>query len=189
MKNIYFIIGAPGSGKTTDAELIAKEKDDFVHYSTGELLRSEASSGSELGLKIKSFIDKGNLCPLDIVIKTVISAIKSSKEENIIMDGFPRSVEQMHKFNELLESEKDLALKIVIEAKVSKEIAMDRVLGRARGADDNEEVFENRWKVFIEPCADIKSFYEKKGIYKEVDASKDIETIVNNIQDIIAKNK
>ena len=67
MKQLFLIIGAPGSGKTTDAQIIGKN-DGFVHFSTGELLRDEVASGSELGKTIDSFISRGNLVPLEIVI-------------------------------------------------------------------------------------------------------------------------
>ena len=72
-KKLFLIIGAPGSGKTTDAEIIAKKNSDtIVHYSTGDLLREEVASGSELGREIKSYIDNGKLVPLNIVILSLI---------------------------------------------------------------------------------------------------------------------
>ena len=69
MKKLFLVIGAPGSGKTTDAEVISKNNaDSMVHYSTGELLRAEVASGSELGKLIDSYTSKGNLVPLEIVV-------------------------------------------------------------------------------------------------------------------------
>ncbi|MCI6218083.1 MAG: adenylate kinase, partial [Helicobacter sp.] len=93
MKQLFLIIGAPGSGKTTDAQIIAKNNADcIVHYSTGDLLREEVSSGSERGRLIDSFVSKGNLVPLEIVIDTIINAIKTAPKDIILIDGYPRSV-------------------------------------------------------------------------------------------------
>ena len=186
MKKLFLIIGAPGSGKTTDAQIIAENNSDTIaHFSTGELLRDEVASGSELGKKIDSFISKGNLVPLEIVINTIILAIKSSDKETILIDGFPRSVEQMKALDELLQKEDDIKLASVIEVEVSEEVACERVLGRARGADDNEEVFKNRMKVYTEPLADIEEFYSKKGLLHKIDGERSIEEIVNEMEEYI----
>ena len=183
MKKLFLIIGAPGSGKTTDAQIIAENNaESIAHFSTGELLRDEVASGSELGKKIDSFISKGNLVPLEIVINTIISAIKSSDKETILIDGFPRSVEQMKELDSLLQKEDEISLVSVIEVEVSEEVACDRVLGRARGADDNEEVFKNRMKVYTDPLADIEKFYTSKGLLHKIDGERSIEEIVNEME-------
>ena len=159
MKNLFLIIGAPGSGKTTDASMIAKMNESIAHYSTGDLLRAEVASGSELGKKIDSFISAGNLVPLEIVVGTITSAIKQSSKDFIIIDGYPRSIEQMTKLDEVLKGDDEIELSAVVEVAVSENTAKERVLGRARGADDNEQVFYNRMKVFNEPIGEIRSFY------------------------------
>ena len=186
MKKLFLIIGAPGSGKTTDAQIISENNpDSIVHFSTGELLRDEVASGSELGKTIDSYISKGNLVPLEIVINTIISAIKSSSKDIILIDGFPRSVEQMMELDKLLAQESGIKLESVIEVEVSEEVAKERVLGRARGADDNEEVFFNRMKVYTEPLADIQKFYSEKGLLKKIDGERSIEEIVNDMEEYI----
>jgi adenylate kinase len=186
LKKVFFIIGAPGSGKTTDAELIAERNNDsIVHYSTGNLLRDEVASGSELGKEIDSYVSKGLLCPIDIVLNTVIKALKNSSKEIILIDGFPRSEEQMQKFEEILQSENDVELTSVIEVTVSEETAKDRVLGRARGSDDNVEVFNNRMKVYIEPLNAIETFYTNKNILKKIDGERTIEEIVDEMEAFI----
>ncbi|GAX88231.1 adenylate kinase [Lebetimonas natsushimae] len=186
MKKLFLIIGAPGSGKTTDAELIAeRNQDKIVHYSTGDLLRAEVASGSELGQKIKSYIDNGNLVPLDIVINTIKNAIEKADKDIVLIDGFPRSVEQMKALDEMLKTTKDIDLVAVIEVEVSEDVARDRVLGRARGADDNIEVFNNRMKVFLEPLKDIEDFYEKQGKLIKINGERTIEEIVDEMEKVI----
>ena len=196
MKKLFLIIGAPGSGKTTDASIIAeRNKDKIVHYSTGDMLRAEVASGSELGKTIDSYISKGQLVPLDIVINTIINAIKNAPKDVVIIDGFPRSVEQMVELDKILENEDEIKLVSVIEVRVSEEVAKQRILGRAAEAapgeqrsDDKEEVFYNRMKIYLEPLAEIEKFYSKKGLLKIIDGERTLEEVVDDMEAFIKEN-
>ena len=187
MKNLFLIIGAPGSGKTTDASIIAQHDEKFAHFSTGDLLRAEVASGSELGKLIDGFISKGNLVPLEVVVNAIVSAIKSSNKSNIIIDGYPRSVEQMTELDKVLSEQDEILLKGVIEVDVSEDVARARVLGRARGADDNNEVFNNRMKVYLDPIKPIRKFYSEKELLHVVNGERGIDEIVANIKNLLAK--
>jgi len=185
MKKLFLIIGAPGSGKTTDAELIAQKHEDITHYSTGDMFRAEVATGSELGKTIESFISAGNLVPIEIVIKTIVTAIKNAPTPTVVIDGYPRSEEQMEELDKYLANEEGVELVNVIEVVVSKEVACDRVLGRARGDDDNVEVFNNRMKVYTEPLADIQNFYEERNLLTKINGERTIEEIVDEMDEFI----
>ena len=191
MKKLFLIIGAPGSGKTTDASLIAeKHPDSIVHYSTGDMLREEVSSGSELGQTIENYISKGALVPLNIIIDTIISAIKHAPKDIVLIDGYPRSVEQMKALDEILQTEEEIDLLSVIEVRVSEEVAKERILGRAAEAevvrsDDSVEVFYDRMKIYTEPLAEIQKFYTDKNLLKVIDGERSLEVIVDEMDEFV----
>jgi len=185
MKKLFLIIGAPGSGKTTDAELIAKANDNITHYSTGDMLRAEVASESELGLEINTYISKGLIVPIKIAIETITNAIKSAPTDVVILDGYPRSMEQLNALDEYLSIDTSLMLTSVIEVEVSEDTARDRVLGRNRGADDNNEVFNNRMKVYIEPLTQIQTFYKSKNILKVISGEGTIDEIASEMETFI----
>ena len=190
MKRLFLIIGAPGSGKTTDAQLIAAKYDNITHYSTGDMFRAEVSSGSKRGQIIDTFISAGNIVPIDIAIETIVGAIKKAPTDIVVIDGYPRSGEQMTELDKYLENEPEVELINVIEVEVSKETAFQRVLGRASDAqvvrtDDNEEVFLNRMKLYTDPLEEIQSFYTKKNILKIINGEGTIEEIVNEMDKFI----
>jgi adenylate kinase len=180
-KTLFLVIGAPGSGKTTDAEIIAKNDINMTHYSTGDMLRGEIETGSELGKTIKRYTSKGDLVPIDIVIKTIINAIINAPTSSVIIDGYPRSKEQLNALDDYLTLNNNVILKSVLEVVVSESTALDRVLGRSRGDDDNERVFKNRMKVYTNPLKEIQTFYTKQNILTKIDGEGSIKEVVASI--------
>jgi len=186
MKKLFLIIGAPGSGKTTDAQMIAeRNSESIVHYSTGDLLRDEVASGSEQGKLIDSFISKGLIVPIEIAIRTIVDAILKAPSNIVLFDGYPRSLEQMHELDKFLSDEASVELISVIEVEVSEIVARDRVLGRSRGSDDNVEVFNNRMKVYTNPLLEIQSFYTEKDLLKKINGERSINEIVDEMEHYI----
>lgn len=184
-KKLFLIIGAPGSGKTTDAQIIAEQNSAITHYSTGDMLRAEVASGSALGVQIESYISKGLIVPIQIAIATITNAIKNAPTNAIIIDGYPRSMEQLNALDTYLQNGSSLELSSVIEVHVSEETARDRVLGRLRGADDNTEVFNNRMQVYTQPLAEIQNFYKEKNIYHVISGEGTINAIVLEMENFI----
>ncbi len=190
MKKLFLIIGAPGSGKTTDASLIAqKHSDKIVHYSTGDMLRAEVDSGSELGKTIESYISKGALVPLDIIVDTIMTAIKNAPVDTILIDGYPRSVEQMNAFDEIEAKEDSVNLQSVIEVRVSEDVAKERILGRAAEAapgegrsDDKIEVFYDRMKIYTDPLSEIQKFYTDKNLLHVINGERTLEEVVDDME-------
>jgi adenylate kinase len=193
MKKLFLIIGAPGSGKTTDASIIAEKNSDIiVHYSTGDMLREEVASGSDLGQEIESYISKGALVPLDIIVNTIVSAINNAPVDNVLIDGYPRSTEQMTAFDALVAKEDNIELTSVIEVRVSEEVARERILGRRAEAapgeersDDSEEVFNDRMKIYTDPLAEIQAFYTDKNLLQVISGERTLEEVVEDMETFV----
>ena len=189
MKKLFLIIGAPGSGKTTDASIIAENNDNIVHYSTGDMLREEVASGSALGQEIEGYITKGALVPLDIIVNTIVSAINNAPVDNVLIDGYPRSEEQMTAFDTLVSEEDNIELASVIEVRVSEAVARERILGRRAEAapgeersDDSEEVFNDRMKIYTDPLGVIQRFYTDKELLTIINGERTLEEVVAEMQ-------
>lgn len=134
-KNILFF-GPNGSGKGTQGAIVQK-KYDIPHIESGAIFREHIGGGTELGMKAKEYIERGDLVPDDITIPMMVSRLqKDDCKEGWILDGFPRSKDQAITLAETLEKE-GLALDYVIEIVLDREIAKDRIMGRRLCANDN----------------------------------------------------
>jgi adenylate kinase len=156
------------------------------------MLREEVASGSELGKEIDSFITKGALVPLEIIVNTIVSAINNAPVANVLIDGYPRSVEQMTAFDELVSKEDNIELASVIEVRVSEDVAKERILGRAADAkpgeersDDSIEVFWDRMKIYTDPLEEIQAFYIEKNLLEVIDGARALEAVVADMETFV----
>src|SRR5690606_11971431 len=123
------LLGPPGAGKGTQASAIVKRY-DIPHISTGDIFRENIKKGTELGLKAKSYMDKGLLVPDDLVISIVKNRLlEDDCKKGFLLDGFPRTLSQGEALDEVL---KDMGLELtrVINIDVEKEVLIERAIGR-----------------------------------------------------------
>ncbi len=129
------IFGPNGSGKGTQGSL-AKKKYDLDHIESGAIFRKHIGGGTELGMKAKAFIDRGELVPDDITIPMVLDVLKNSSPNGWLLDGFPRSIVQAQKLWEALQAD-GVKLDFVIEILLPREVAKNRIMGRRLCKNDN----------------------------------------------------
>ena len=126
---IGILIGPPGSGKGTQAQSL-RERLGALHLSTGDMLRSEISQGSDIGEKAKSFMSEGKLVPDEVVVEVVASQInKSDPNTVVLLDGFPRNTSQASALDKIL-AKRGMKVDKVVEIQIDDSILMDRLTGR-----------------------------------------------------------
>lgn len=205
------LLGAPGAGKGTQADIIS-EKYGIPQISTGVILREEIAKGSELGNRVKGIIDAGNLVPDEDVVAIVKERLKQDDCKNgYILDGFPRTIPQAEALDKML-SELDSKIDVVISIEVADEDIVRRMSGRrvckkcgasyhveynpspagencgkcgetlSIRADDDPKVVADRLKVYHEKTAPLKAFYEKQGKLKVALGCEKLEDTTANVE-------
>ncbi|MCQ2974992.1 MAG: adenylate kinase [Bacteroidales bacterium] len=177
------IFGAPGVGKGTQSAFIEK-KYNLIHISTGDILREEISKGTELGMLAKSFMDKGQLIPDDVIINILEKIVdKNLKSEGILYDGFPRTVKQAEALDVMFEK-KGIKLDSFLCLTADHDTLVARLLNRAkdsgRSDDADVNVIENRIKVYNESTLPVADYYKKQNKCVEING-------IGKIEDIFAK--
>ncbi|MBP3298325.1 MAG: adenylate kinase [Muribaculaceae bacterium] len=179
------IFGAPGSGKGTQSAKLIDEY-SLYHISTGEVLREEIASGSELGKLADSYISKGQLIPDDLMISILDEILTRhlKDREGIVFDGFPRTIPQAEALASLLEKH-GTELHAVIGLEVPEEELIDRMIKRGQQtgrADDNAETIKNRLAVYHNQTRPVKDFYIGKDKYIAVNGSGVVDEIFADIR-------
>lgn len=213
MKNIV-LYAPPAAGKGTHCEMLKKEY-GYNIISIGEVLRSQRSMDTEIGRIIIKTQDQGVLTPDDIVVRALDIELKKNAGKPIVLDGFPRNINQAKLLDNILNNY------IVVNLDISRDIAKKRTLGRVTcsncqklynvmieglgpkkegicdecGAtlnirtDDNENSFNVRFDVYEQNAPDIKEFYKNKNILYIVDSSVKKEEVSQSIREIINEGK
>ncbi len=178
MKKKLLFIGPPGAGKGTQANLFCT-KYGLDHLSTGDLLRDEVSSGSELGLQASEVMNKGELVSDELVLSIVERRLENIKK-GWLLDGFPRNVNQANSLKNLLEKINQ-PLEAVISIKIADDYLIKRLLARGRD-DDNEKVIVNRLKIYREKTSPLIDLYSQQGILVDIDGNADIDVVFSCIE-------
>lgn len=207
-------MGLPGAGKGTQAEKIV-QKYGIPHISTGDMFRAAIKDETELGLKAKSFMDKGELVPDEVTIGIVRERLsKDDCEKGFLLDGFPRTVAQADALEDIL-SDLNKKIDYVINIDVDQSILMERLTGRRickecgatyhlvfnppakdgecdrcggelyQRADDNEATVQNRLDVNIKQTKPLLNFYETKGYLRNIDGQQDINKVFSDLDALL----
>ena len=208
------LLGAPGSGKGTLAKMICAEY-GLLHLSTGDMLRKAVKEGTELGNRVKYYMNEGKLVPDDIVIDVLRQRISEKDcDRGFVMDGFPRTGRQAEELEEILDDGK-MSLDAVIYLEVPEEVLISRLTGRRQCAscgaiyhidnmpskkdgmcdmcsgrlyqrdDDKRETIEVRLNAYEEKTAGLIDFYADKKLLKFIKGDSGPETVFEEIKGII----
>ncbi|MDO4966888.1 MAG: adenylate kinase [Lachnospiraceae bacterium] len=208
------MLGAPGAGKGTQAKQIA-EKYDIPHVSTGDIFRANIKEGTALGMEAKSYMDKGALVPDELTVKILLDRVaKDDCKNGYVLDGFPRTIPQAEVLDKAV-AELGETIDYAINVDVPDENIIKRMSGRRAcvkcGAtyhivnvppktegicdvcgeklivrdDDKEETVKNRLNTYHEQTQPLIDYYSNKGILKEVDGTKDMKEVFDDIVKIL----
>ncbi|CAH1659921.1 Adenylate kinase [Hyphomicrobiales bacterium] len=187
------LLGPPGAGKGTQAARLV-ERHGIPQLSTGDMLRAAVAAKTPVGLQAKELMDQGALVPDDLVVSIVASRIEEpDARKGFILDGFPRTVGQADALDRMLE-QKDMQLDAIIELKVDEGILVDRIVRRAKEAeergepvrrDDNPEVFRTRLEAYRQQTAPLTDYYGRKGTLRTVDGMAPIDDVTTAIRTIV----
>ena len=208
------IFGAPGAGKGTQANFIAK-KFNLYQLSTGDILRNEIKNKTSVGKKIELIINQGDFVKDNIISELLKKVITNPLYRNkIIFDGYPRNIEQAENLELMLNSDNQ-SINFIFFLKVNREIIEKRILGRIicekckkifneyfdkkediekhkcgtsylkKRKDDNENVLITRYDEYMKKTKPVLDFYSSRSYFHEIDGSSEIQVITNKIEQIL----
>jgi adenylate kinase len=177
------LIGPPGAGKGTQATRIAAHF-DLARIATGDLLRQEVASGSELGRTAKGYIEGGDLVPDEVVIAmTRDRVVKANAEGGYILDGYPRTLVQAEAAYRWAKA-RGVPFDLALFFEIGTDELLARLAGRAREesrSDDTEETVRHRLEVFQSQTYPLLDYYRRRGILVRIDAVGPVDAITERI--------
>ena len=179
--NRLLFLGPPGAGKGTQAKLIC-EAQSLLHLSTGDLLREEVSSGTDLGKVAESIMNKGELVSDQIVLSIVEKRLTVNKK-GWLLDGFPRNLSQAGSLQELLGKIGQPIIAVLL-IDIDDDTLTQRMLARGR-KDDTESVIRNRLKIYRDITSPLVNYYQKLGILKSVNGCGTVEDVNRQIKEAL----
>ena len=181
------MVGAPGSGKGTQASRMTKEL-NIPHISTGEIFREYIANKHPLGNKIKEFIDQGALVPDDVVLEIVSDRIgREDCKKGFIFDGFPRTIAQAEALKEMLKA-RGQEVSVMLDLEVPEDELMTRLIKRGQEsgrADDNEETIKKRLEVYHRQTQPVAIYYLHQDNYFAINGNNTMEDVFAQICHII----
>ncbi|HJQ55843.1 MAG TPA: adenylate kinase [Vineibacter sp.] len=189
------LLGPPGAGKGTQARRL-EEQFGLRQLSTGDMLRAAVAAGTELGLRAKDIMARGDLVPDELVVSLLLERIKAPDCANgFVLDGFPRTVAQAEALDQALAAQ-GVKIDHIVALRVDEKALFDRIDGRARDAqaagqplrpDDNPETLKQRIRVYNQQTAPILPYYEKAGGLRWVDGMASIDEVYRQLTQALGK--
>ncbi|MBA2477190.1 MAG: adenylate kinase [Actinomycetota bacterium] len=174
------LIGAPGSGKGTQADRLAARY-QVTHISSGDLLRQHVQDATPLGLVVKNLVENGDFVPdsvvMDMLRKPVLAA---SEAGGYVLDGFPRSVAQAKAAYAVARS-LGVEIQVAIHLDVDRDELVRRLLARSRGSEDTAEVIAHRLDVYLEQTAPLVDYYTEREWLVHVDGNQPVDAVTQLI--------
>ena len=208
------LLGPPGAGKGTQAKILVEDR-GMVQLSTGDMLRAAKTSGTEMGNKVATVMDAGQLVTDEIVIGLIAEKLDNDSAGGFIFDGFPRTLAQADALGSLLTS-KDASLDYVIEMQVDDEALVSRITARStcgscgegyndlskpipanltclkcggidfnRRADDNEDSLKARLMAYYKDTSPLIGYYYAKGMLTSVDGLTEVAQVESSISKVL----